>query len=282
MRRLNIGVRLLPVAAGILLALPLALHAAEADPAAQASAAAKSAAVPAVAVSAAVPGADATKTAPPAQADTAKMPPVAPPATESPRIPSAKDLEQIPMPFGPGYDPTRAAPEEPQTKGPEALAATLVVAGEADVEELREKKDRSPAQFFGVVLKVEVPADSVSPSLNPSSVQLKGEGDQTKPLLVACTPMQDGSLSVYQAPGGTLGGWHIAIDGRTWFCGGRTGRLAVRLSDRGVRLMTEAAAPWSGDLVLLFEAPPKRPIAVMIPGATVGLGSPEPSADPEQ
>ena len=187
----------------------------------------------------------------------------------------AQDETPLASPFGPGWDPTRPPPQEPKETGAGIVAATLVASGAADIEE----QLPGPSPFFGVVLDVRIAAGSTTPVLAAASVVAEREGGPAAALAVACTPTQNESLSVYHGAGARLAAWNIAIDGRTWLCGGRTGRMAVRVGAGGLRLTTSPGAAWNGPLVLLFEAAADSLRRVVLPGATVDLTAPKKTDD---
>jgi len=189
---------------------------------------------------------------------------VAPPA---PPLPSGG-------PFGPGYDPTRPPPQEPETKGKGIVSAALVAAGPADVEQLRLTGQPDAPPYFGVVLDIRIEAGSTTPALDAASIRALPESGSAVAIVAACLPTMDDPMAVYHRDGVRIGAWNIAIDGRTWACSGRTGRLAIRVGTGGFRVSIKPGADWNGPLVLLFDAQGESPRRVELPGATVELPLP--------
>lgn len=183
---------------------------------------------------------------------------------------------QVFSPFGPGYDPLQPPPEEPKDTGPGIVGATLVASGPAEVEELRDPKDENASRFLGVALDVRVAPGSTTPVLGRTSVTALTVAGEALPLVAACTPTGGDALTVDQGGGASLGAWHVAIGDRTWFCGGRNARLAVRIGPGGLRLVTGAGGgEWKGPLVLLFERRDAALASVVIPGAKVDIPPPK-------
>lgn len=174
-------------------------------------------------------------------------------------------------PFGPGYDPTRPPPTEPETKGKGIVLATLVAAGPADVEQLRMTGQPDAPPYFGVALDIRIEAGSTTPALDTASIHAQPESGSAIPVFAACLPTMDDPMAVYHRDGVRIGAWNIAIDGRTWNCSGRTGRLAIRLGTGGFRVSIKPGADWNGPLILLFDAQGESPRRVALPGATVEL-----------
>jgi hypothetical protein len=155
------------------------------------------------------------------------------------------------------------------------VSATLVAAGAADVEELRDGNAAGAAPFFGVVLDVRIAGGSTTALFDATSVVAQTMDATTRPLVAACTPTIDDPLAVWHALGIGLGAWNIAIDGRTWFCGGRTGRLAIRIGEGGFRVTIGPGNAWNGPLVLLFANTAERPSRVVLLGTTVAVPAPD-------
>ncbi|MFN2425850.1 MAG: hypothetical protein ABR587_05335 [Candidatus Binatia bacterium] len=187
---------------------------------------------------------------------------VSPPAVETPAAPTP-----MASPFGPGYDPTRPAPVEPKPTGPGFVSATVVAAGIGEVDELGDTGD--PRRFV-VVLDVRVAAGSTTALLSAESVMAKAENGNSTPLLAACTPTMADPLAVYHRPGARIASWHVAVDGQTWHCGGRTARLAVMMETGGFGI-TAKPGEWNGELVLFFAIAQDAPRRVVLPGLTVEL-----------
>jgi hypothetical protein len=189
---------------------------------------------------------------------------------------AAPPAEQAPSggPFGPGYDPTRPAPVEPETKGKGIVSATVVAAGPADVEQLRMTGAPDAPPYFGVVLDLRVEAGSTTPLLSAASIAAQPESGPARPVVAACLPTMDDPAAVYHLDGIRIGAWNIAIDGRTWNCSGRTGRLAIRIGTGGFRVTIKPGADWNGPLLLLFDPQPDPPRRIVLPGVTVELPLP--------
>lgn len=194
---------------------------------------------------------------------------VAPPA---PQVPTGG-------PFGPGYDPTRPPPKEPETKGKGIVAATLVAVGPADVEQLRMTGQPDAPPYFGVVLDIRIEAGSTTPALDTASIHAQPESGSAIAAVAACLPTMDDPMAVYHRDGVRIGAWNVAIDGRTWNCSGRTGRLAIRLGTGGFRVTIQPGADWNGPLILLFDAQGESPRRVVLPGVTVELPLPSKESD---
>lgn len=172
--------------------------------------------------------------------------------------------------FGPGYDPARAAPTEPATKGPGLTFAKLVVAGEAVIEELRDAQAKVETPYWGVVVEVTVAPDSITAALGAGSVQLHWqEAAPATPLWAMCLPTQDPPLDVYREDGTQLATWNVAIGDRLWECGGRYGRRASLAGN--VRLLSGPDAAWTGPVVLLFKKQAGVPAHVDLAGTIVKL-----------
>ena len=197
----------------------------------------------------------------------------APTASPTGAAPTASPQGAAPLasPFGPGWDPTRPPPEEPKESGPGIVSATVVAAGPAEVEQLRGVGKDGASPFFGVVLDVQIAAGSTTTLLGAASVVAQPESGSAVPLFVACTPTMDDPLAVYHGKGIGLSTWNIAVDGGAWFCGGRTGRLAIHVRDSGFRVTAKPGSAWKGPLVLLFEQQAESPRRVLLPGVTVEL-----------
>ena len=196
------------------------------------------------------------------------------PTVAAPALPDSPP-PPIPSPFGPGHDPTRPLPEEPQPHGAGIVAATLVVAGSADVEELRGADVPAASPLFAAVVDVRIAAGSTTATLGAASVVARPEAGSAVPLYGACVPDADPPLSVYHVPAVWLREWHVAVGGRTFYCGGRTERLAVLVATGGVRLTNTATEAWHGSVLLLFRPGPDVLRRVELPGATVELPAPK-------
>jgi hypothetical protein len=172
----------------------------------------------------------------------------------------------FPSPFGPGYDPTRPPPKEPETKGRGVVEAKLRGAGAAEIEERR--ADSTFAKLAGVVLDIRIAGDSVTEPLGHASVTAKTE-DGSVPLHALCVPTAPDPLFVYRVGLARIRQWHVAVDGATYDCSERNARLATEVDDGGMRLV--ATGEWQGPLVLMFKADPQTLRKVTIPGAEVEL-----------
>ena len=203
-------------------------------------------------------------------------------AEATPQAPAASPQAAAPVPaprpvlppggaFGPGWDPTRPPPVEPTESGPGIVSASLLAAGPAEVEGLRGENRSGVSPYFGVALDVEIAAGSTTKLLGAASVVAQPDEGEPLPLLVACTPTMDNPVAVHHGPGVGLSAWNIAIDGRTWFCGGRTARLAIETRDSGFRLTSESGTAWKGPMVLLFQSQASAPRRVVLAGVTVEL-----------
>lgn len=177
----------------------------------------------------------------------------------------------FPNPFGPPYDPTRPPPEEPKEAGAGIVSAALLASGTVAIEEMP-VADPSASPFFGVALEVEIAAASTTPVLGPSSVSVRLEAGSDLPLAVACIPTIDDPDGLWRADDSTVAAWNIQVDDRSWFCGGRSARMAVRVGPGGLRLRTPPGASWKGPLLLLFaRLGGEVPRRVVLPGASVDL-----------
>lgn len=180
----------------------------------------------------------------------------------------------LPTPFGPGYDTLRDEPAEPATAGKGLEAATLVAAGHAEVEELRDAKDLDPAKLYAVVLDVRVAPASTTAALDEKSVGLKaGDAAPAAPYAM-CLPSAGPPLSLYRGAGMGLGDWNVAVGAQRLHCGGRNARMASIFRGAGVRLTTSPTTAWQGPLVLLFAAPPAAASELALGGVTVKIPAP--------
>ncbi|MFN2376895.1 MAG: hypothetical protein ABR538_10180 [Candidatus Binatia bacterium] len=200
-------------------------------------------------------------------------------AVEMPAPLSPTPAPPFPNPFGPAYDPTRPPPEEPKDAGPGIVAATLIASGIVAIEEMP-VADPTASPFFGVALEVEVAAASTTPVLGPSTVSVRPEEGSDLPLAVACTPTMDDPDGRWRADDSTVAAWNIQVDNHSWYCGGRSARMAVRVGPGGLRLRTPPGSSWKGPLLLLFaRLGGETPRRVVLPGAAVELPAPPKSDD---
>jgi len=169
-------------------------------------------------------------------------------------------------PFGPGYDPTRPPPVAPAPTGAGFVAANVVGSGLAEVQEL------PGTPFFGVVLDVRVEAGSTTRMID-ASVVAQTENGNSSPLIAGCVPLMENPLAMSYREGVKTGHWHIHVDRRTWFCGGRTARLAIRVGTGGFAI-TAGAEPLDVPLVLLFAHEAETSRRIVLPGLTVELPLP--------
>lgn len=198
----------------------------------------------------------------------------APDAVKVPAPLSPVPAPPFPNPFGPAYDPTRPPPEEPKDAGPGIVAATLLASGNVAIEEMP-VADPSASPFFGVALEVEIAAASTTPALAPSSVTVRPEEGADLPLAVACTPTIDDPDGLWRADDSTVAAWNIQVGDRSWYCGGRSARMAVRVGPGGLRLRTPPGSSWKGPLLLLFaRLGGEVPRRVVLPGIVVDLPAP--------
>lgn len=189
-------------------------------------------------------------------------------AAPSPAAEGGKPL-YAPTPFGPGYDTTRPEPTEPPPAGKGLESATLVAAGPAEVEELRDAKDVDASKLFGLVLDVRIAAASTTASLGPSTVTLGEAGAEPQALFVLCLPTAGAPLTMTRTVGVGMGNWNVAIGDQAFHCGGRNMRLASRFIDGGVTVTTPAASAWQGPLLLLFRAAPAAEAELKLAGLAV-------------
>lgn len=180
--------------------------------------------------------------------------------------------------FGPGHDPLRPAPVEPAETGPGITSATLVAAGDAEIEELPDRVPGSPSAMFVVVLDVSLAAGTTTVPLHGKTITAELEKGDPVALFAACTPTAtEEELRVFFRAGTDIAERNVAIDGRTLRCGGRTARMSIRVGQSGFRLTTNPGSKWQGQLVLFFEAGGQRPRRIVLPGAAVDIPVPEPS-----
>jgi len=191
----------------------------------------------------------------PAGSAPAADPPAAPPVAGSP--------------FGPPWDPVQGPPQEPKEKGRGIESLTLVATGRAEVQELPAAGEGPANRYFAAVLELRIAPESTSPLLGAESVfatagggEGEGKGEnkgkdegavERIPAAVACLPTAGVQVSVWHGPDLGLAGWNVAVAGRTWYCGGRTARLAVRLRSSGIRVSTPKDSAWNGPFLLLFD-----------------------------
>jgi hypothetical protein len=192
---------------------------------------------------------------------------------------SLAPVSPVPSPFGPGYDPTRPAPEEPKESGPGIVTATVAAAGPADIEQLRAVGGKGASPFFGVVLDLELAGGSTTKLLGAESVVLQADNGSTVPLFAACAPTMDEESAVFKGLDVGISSWDVMIGDRSWKCGGRTARMAALVRTTGIRLTAKPGPAWKGPLVLLFEAQGAPPPRIVVAGITVQLPLPAKGID---
>jgi len=183
----------------------------------------------------------------------------------------------IVSPFGPGYDPTRPAPTEPETSGPGIASATVISSGTADIREFHAPDIHAAMSYSAVVLDAHIPAASTTPVLGASSVFAKSDDGTQTPVYAICLPTAEAPLTVYHGADGRLARWHIDTGGRLYDCGGRNARLAYKLGEGGMRVTTESA--WDGPMLFLFKTPASPIRHIVVAGLDVEVVQPKTDGD---
>jgi|GEM_PF-2343698 len=178
--------------------------------------------------------------------------------------------------FGDEYDPDRPVPPIPEPEGAGIVAATLVVAGSAQVLEYEgDAKD-----LAAVVVDVRVAAGSTTRDFTAASVharvaRTRPSADASKPgqaaLAGACVLSSDSAVTVTVAAGTRRAGWTVHVDDREFLCADASARLAVLMPGGSFRLSAKAGSDAGARLLLVFAASTAELSAVEFPGATVEL-----------
>ncbi len=169
--------------------------------------------------------------------------------------------------FGDEHDPDRPVPAVPQPQGRGLVAATLVVAGAAQVLEY----DGQAKDLAAIVVDVRVEAGSTTADFTTASVRARGVQAAPPALLGVCVLSKDSAVTVTVAVGTRRGGWTVHLGDREFVCAESSARLAVLMTGGSFRLSADGSGDGGARLLLVFAGSAAGLSALDLPGATLRL-----------